>query len=395
MDEILPPRRLSELIGAIYDCALDPGGWETALADIADTFECSVVSLTLNDVHRNRFLLNKAVGWEPALLRLKSERHVAEINARLTEWLALQSSIDELFVTSVHLSQDYIRQSLYVEECLKPQGIVDIMHMFLRYTHSQFSEIGLGRHARQGVITEREVELGRLLLPHLRKAVTISGILDAQAIELGQMAQALDALVCGVVLTDERGSIVHANRSAERMMREGNPIRSARNVLAAGTPAASRELRSAISLAARDTTQLGQRSAVRLPDSGASPPLYAHVLPLTAGRIRTRLHPQALAAVFIGGTSEQGRAELLAGAFDLTSAEGRVLESLVAGHSLAETARHLGIAPSTAKTHLDHIFAKTGVSRQTELIRLAMRMALPVDADAPAAMPPPRAERPD
>ncbi len=214
MGEVLSHSRLSELIGSIYDCALDPDRWEATLSEVAEAFDCAVVSLTLNDLRNNRFLINKAAGWEPDLLRLKSERHVGEINARLTEWLTLQPTLDEMFVTSVHLSRDYIQNSLYVEECLKPQGIVDIMHMFLMHTHRQFAEIGLGRHVRQGSITPREIELGRLLLPHLRKAVTISNILDVRSIERAHMAQALDALRCGVVLTDEGGVILHANRSA-------------------------------------------------------------------------------------------------------------------------------------------------------------------------------------
>lgn len=378
MQEVLSHRRLSELIGAIYDCALDPDRWEATLAEVAEVFECSVVSLTLNDLGQNRFLINKAVGWKPELLRLKSERHVAEINARLTEWLAQQSSADEMFVTSVHLSPEYIHGSPYVAECLKPQGIVDIMHMFLMYTHRRFAEIGLGRHARQGIITAREVELGRLLLPHLRKAVTISGILDAQSIERARMADALDALRCGVVLADETGGILHANRSAERMMRNGGPIRSIRNVLSAGTSSATRELRDAILLAAREETLPGGGNVpIRLTEVGL-PPSYAHVLPLKAGDLRTRLQPHAAAAVFISTPEEQGEADLLAKAFSLTSAEARVLEALVAGHTLGETAAHLGIALSTAKTHLDRIFAKTGTSRQTALIRLAMQITRPV-----------------
>jgi len=382
--------RFSELIGAIYDCVLDPDRWETALAEVARCFDCAVVSLTLNDLHQNRFLLNKAAGWDPDLLRLKSERHVAEINARLTEWLAQQSSADEMFVTSVHLSPEYIQNSRYVEECLKPQGIVDIMHMFLMYTHRQFAEIGLGRHAGQGIITEREVELGRLILPHLRRAVTISGILEVQAIERARMAEALDALSCGVVLTDERGAILHANRSAEDMMRGSGAIRSSRNMLTASTPSANRELREAITLAARDEVRLGDAGvAVRLTDAD-EPPYVAHVLPMRSGNLRTQLQPSAAAAVFIGAADGQGTVDILARVFNLTSAETRVLEGLVSGHSLAATAEHLGIAPSTAKTHLDHIFAKTGVGRQTELIRLAMQMTRPVRAEPsgrPAAQP--------
>lgn len=370
--------RLSELIGAIYDCVLEPDHWETALTEVGRCLDCAVVSLTLNDLHQNRFLLNKAAGWDADLLRLKSERHVAEINARLTEWLAQQSSVDEMFVTSIHLSPEYIQQSRYVEECLKPQGIVDIMHMFLMYTHRQFAEIGLGRHAGQGVITEREVELGRLILPHLRRAVTISGILNVQTIERDRMAEALDALRCGVVLTDEGGEILHANRSAEEMMRDAKPIRSSRNVLTASTSSASRELRHAISLAARDEVRLGDAGvAVRLTDA-EQPPFFAHVLPMRSGNLRTQWQPSAVAAVFIGAPDEQGGVDMMSKVFHLTSAEARVLEGLVSGHSLSATAQHLGVAPSTAKTHLDHIFAKTGVSRQTELIRLAMQMTRPV-----------------
>jgi DNA-binding CsgD family transcriptional regulator/PAS domain-containing protein len=392
MGEVLSHRRLSELIGSIYDCALDPGLWEPTLSEVAATFDCSVVSLTLNDLQKNRFLINKAAGWEPDLLRLKSERHVGEINARLIEWLRLHSSLDEIFVTSLHLSRDYIEKSVYVEECLKPQGIVDIMHMFLMHTHRQFAEIGLGRHARQGVITPREIELGRLLLPHLRKAVAISDILDVRAIERAHMMEALNALRCGIILTDERGGILHANGSAEQMMRGEGPIRSSRHMLSASTSAASRALRKAIMHAARGDSHPGESGRpIRLTETDQVP-VYAHVLPLTTGDLRTRFQPNAVAAVFIAVPEGQNEGTgLLAQAFSLTCAEVRLLEGLVAGHTLAETALHLGIARSTAKTHLDHIFAKTGVSRQAELVRLTMQLTLPVHGTPPdPALPGPQ-----
>jgi len=60
-------------------------------------------------------------------------------------------------------------------------------------------------------------------------------------------------------------------------------------------------------------------------------------------------------------------------AFGLTCAEKRLLESLLAGRSLAETAGVLGVATTTAKTHLENIFHKTRVNRQAELMRLAAR----------------------
>ena len=43
---------------------------------------------------------------------------------------------------------------------------------------------------------------------------------------------------------------------------------------------------------------------------------------------------------------------------------------LAAGRSLDQAAERLGIARNTARSHLRGLFAKTGVSRQGELVRL-------------------------
>ena len=48
------------------------------------------------------------------------------------------------------------------------------------------------------------------------------------------------------------------------------------------------------------------------------------------------------------------------------------------GLGVKEAAEMLGIAETTAKTHLQHIFAKTGTSKQTELMHLFMSSAPPV-----------------
>jgi hypothetical protein len=45
------------------------------------------------------------------------------------------------------------------------------------------------RRARQSLITEREIELGGLLLPHIRRAVTISNVLDVKTIERSRLAE--------------------------------------------------------------------------------------------------------------------------------------------------------------------------------------------------------------
>jgi DNA-binding CsgD family transcriptional regulator len=70
--------------------------------------------------------------------------------------------------------------------------------------------------------------------------------------------------------------------------------------------------------------------------------------------------------------------EALRQAFALTKAEAPILEQLATGSSLAEAAERLGVARATAKSQLMRVFARTGVSRQSDLIHLAMTLVPPV-----------------
>jgi DNA-binding CsgD family transcriptional regulator/PAS domain-containing protein len=204
----------------------------------------------------------------------------------------------------------------------------------------------------------------------------IGDLLDTSTIERALIAHALDAFRCAVLLTDAEGTILHVNRAAGEMLREGLVIREVGGTLKAMSRAAASALRNAIRLAAKDEIELGRTGpAVRLTAADA-PPLFANVLPL-AGNSAT------IAAIFIALPPDHHHsAAVVAAAFGLTPAETRVLASLLTGLTVAETARDLGVVKATARSHLDHIFEKTGVTRQAELFRLAAQLVPPI---APSA----------
>lgn len=366
---------LSDLIGLIYDCVIDPSRWQDTLTRIAHALHSEKVILCLNDLQQDRALIEKSVGWEPFWLKERA-RHLPLIHGALRPWLLQQTSLDQPFVATREISASELEASTYVQACLRPQGIADVAHFFLISTPIRFSELVLFWQDWHGPMTEREMELGRLLLPHLRRAVAISDVLDIRTVERERLAQALDVLRHGVVLTDERGAVLHANRSAEHMARIGEPIKIAAGKLLAKSPQANTELQHAIRLAANDESEIGKAgAAIRLTDAHESP-AFAHVLPMTGGELRSRLQPNAAAAVFIEAAPDDiSGVEGLAAGFRLTPAETRVLAGLLSGSTLTEAADELGIARTTARTHLDNIFRKTGVSRQAELMQLATRIA--------------------
>jgi DNA-binding CsgD family transcriptional regulator len=64
---------------------------------------------------------------------------------------------------------------------------------------------------------------------------------------------------------------------------------------------------------------------------------------------------------------------ILDASFGLTPAEARVALGIARGETLASVAEAHGIAVTTAKTHLQSIFIKTGTHRQAELVALLAR----------------------
>src|SRR5262249_43941739 len=109
--------------------------------------------------------------------------------------------------------------------------------------------------------------------------------------------------------------------------------------------------------------------------------LVATVLPLNRGRWRTISGPFAgAAAVFVQDTmvAPLYPAEAFANLYGLTKAELRVLLAMAPGLAVKEAAAMLGIREVTARTHLQHIFAKTGTPKQTELLYLLRNSTPPV-----------------
>lgn len=214
---------LSNLIGSIYDCALDPSLWERTLVELRDAVSGRQAAIRLSDVSSGGFLIYKAVGIDPHWEK-EHTKHVSEVHTYLAGIQESSPSFDEPYVVSRRVPRAYRDASRYGHEFLRPQGLVDNMFWFLMKTPTRFGRISVARHEQQGIYTDAEFDIGVLLLPHLRRAMTISNVLDAQTIERARMAEALDALRCVVILCDQRGTILHANRSAEDMLRDGTLV---------------------------------------------------------------------------------------------------------------------------------------------------------------------------
>jgi DNA-binding CsgD family transcriptional regulator/PAS domain-containing protein len=378
IEEIASIAAFSELVGLIYDCALDPALWPEAIRGICVATSCTAGALDVRDMNTGATRIQQHWNISPEFLErmLQYGPEIAEIVSTVPD-LYTRPLDEPLWVTR---DVPAMFSSRYYHEWIKPQRIVDAIQLNMLRQRDRFGSLALSRHEHVGIASERDLAICRLLAPHIRRAVTVSNALDMQAVTLSTFEASLDLIATGVVLVDADARIVHANRAAQAMLQAGSPIRSDRGELRALMPETTTALRAAIARAAGSEAAIGGAGiGVPAPQADGAPSLI-HVLPLMSGDVRARIAPRAIAALFITPAVDGIGAPpaALAALFDLSPAEMRTLDRLVAGDTLAEAAQALGVALATVRTHLAHIFEKTGTSRQAELIRLAAKFAPPI-----------------
>ena len=73
--------------------------------------------------------------------------------------------------------------------------------------------------------------------------------------------------------------------------------------------------------------------------------------------------------------------------FGLTATEARLAIRLADGLSLREAAELMEVTESTVRTYSKRIFGKTGVSRQSELVRLVLKSVVQLAESESCAAP--------
>ena len=367
----------SQLIGSIYDCALDPTLWPPTLQKICEAFESHSAGVVLLDFMGSRDRLVRDWGptttWAERIvsvldsIKLIHRQFLGMTGPRLEEPIVLPRDL------APHIN---VFTTPFYKEWAEPQRIHQVMESVALSEPTRLGLLCMTRQSDRGYFTDDHVAMLRHLAPHIRRAITISDLLDLRTVERQAFAAVIDSLPTGICIVGEGGEILHANATAKSMLQSKGPIRSEAGRLRGLQQDETTELMSAIETARDNEAEIGAHGIgvpLHHPNGRSS---VAHVLPLTAGTIRTRLVPQALAAVFVNddGPVSFGNLDAVGRCFGFTPAETRLAALVLAGKTLADAASELSIAETTAKTHLQHVFMKCGVSRQVELVSLLNRL---------------------
>jgi len=210
--------KLSDLIGAIYDCALAPENWTHVLEAINRDLQFAASTLGVWPLRQGVEIINVTVGMDQDWLS-EAPKYQAEVEAAWggSERIA-QFPVDEPMVTSQAAGPQGLRDNRYYRDILLPRGLIDAVGVTIAREPSLLGYAVFSRHQSAGEIGASELDGLRLLGPHLRRAVTISNLFDMKAIEAASFASALDSFAFGLVLVDAQLGIVHENHVASTMM---------------------------------------------------------------------------------------------------------------------------------------------------------------------------------
>lgn len=366
--------RLDDLIGLIYEAALDSELWP------------HVVTRTL-----------RLIGGTGARLHVIDGRHRPKLSVDVDIPLDAVAEYDRDYLARcprVAYGMEHPEKSLVCDYMPISEKEIDrneIYDFFRRTAQIRYfiarrvrkddgnAWLSIQRSRRQGHAQARELKLMQTIGVHVEKALTIAGALAALRTRVESLEATAERMHQALVLLAPDGSVDYCNTAATKALaaQDGLFLRGrAIHAQNAKDDAALRHMLARLRQAPPVLPGAGDLAVIRRPSGQRPYVVRGFVLPVHSGlqgsaalRATLLIHDPCLKIA-------QDREAMLALAFGLTPAEAKVAVLLAEGQTVAQAADTLDIAKGTVRVHLESIFRKTGVRRQSQLVGLVLKTLL-------------------
>jgi DNA-binding CsgD family transcriptional regulator len=365
-------QQLSELIGEIYDAALDASLWSGVVGKAGRFVGGPVAAIfAKSPTAMNGSIYYHSGDRDPSFRQLYFAKYMKFDPMTTAQYF---SDVEQPMAVADIMPYHEFLETRFYKEWAEPQGMVDAVTAVLDKSVTSAAMFGVFRYQEDGIVDDETRRRMRLIVPHIRRSVLFGRLFDLRAAEAASLADAIDGLSTGMCLVDAVGRIVHANTACHVILDARDVLSVIGGRIVARDPNTDQTFRELFAAAGGGDAAVGTQG-IALPLRAQDGSHYvAHVLPLTSGARRLAgIAYAATAALFIRKVAMETppAPEIIARAYHLTPTELRVLLAIVEVGGVRETAVVLGIAESTVRTHLGHLFEKTGAGRQADLVKLA------------------------
>jgi DNA-binding CsgD family transcriptional regulator len=352
------------MIDRMYEAALIPDKWPQILDDLSAVAGAVGATLISSDMNDFRYIASPgfggfmadflAGGWTQHNTRLP-----ALLNARHAGFV-----IEEDVFTP-----DEIENNKMIREFLRPRDLGWATATAFTVPTGDTLVVTIERRFDKGPVPRSAVAALDGLRPHLGRAALMSARLQLERVKATVTALNLLGLPAAVLSRSHR--VVAANDLLEALIPRVLTDRRERVTLA--DPQADRLLLKALARPHRGTPL-----SVPVAAQGRDPALVVHLVPVLGDACDVFVNAAFVLVVTPVEPAKVTDAEVIQALFDLTASEARVARGIAQGATVDELAQRHGVSAGTIRNQMKAVFAKTGVSRQVDLVRLLGGLSLRV-----------------
>jgi DNA-binding CsgD family transcriptional regulator len=361
----------AELVGRLFEAAIDPRRWAGLSADIAHAFDAGSGALLILGPQTALSYLDATANLAGPPMRdyaaYYRERDVWSLQARQPGWGSAQLGSDLV------RNSEFEHTEFYTDFC-RAAGVFHAIGCTVPLPDAKFGQLSIHRPRSARAFNEDDRSRLNALLPFFLRALQLRDKL--QQASLGGLCGValLDCVDTAVFLVDDELRLLHANAAAGALLVRDGALRLLDGRLvqqdSAGARSLGRMVRAVLAAAPGPQSLCLERRG--------RPPLLLTAAPFLAQDAPPGQSPRAVVMVR-DPEAHRLPCDALRQLFGLTPAEAGVAQALAHGDALEKIAVDLDISLHTVKTHLQKLFRKTGTRRQGELVALLHA--------TPAAMP--------
>lgn len=374
---------LHTLINLIYEAACDPARWPEFLR----AFACAVEGRgTLVYTHNFETMdastacegefPNAIVGFDPQFLSTL-ESHYTHVNV----WAQNETLLEpgRPVTGSMLYPERELPKTEFYGDWLRPQDYFHAIGGIIIRDGPWAMKFSCLRSRGMGDFNPEEMRLYQTLLPHIARAANIQRrFAFLQSLSNSSLA-VLDTVPAAVMLLDASARALHSNAAADAELRRADPFRlgPTGEICVRGVSHAQTAVRTAIGAALDPARSVKERlSTVAQVSRRNGELLSVQALPLPQGQrvqrgtmIGRRLAACALVVHGVAKCVPAVGLQLLRHVYGLTPAEVQVALAIAEGETVKGYAERRRISRNTAASQLKRAFDKTGLRRQSELVR--------------------------
>ncbi len=359
---------LSVLLEALYAGPLEEDPWQEFLSLCSSRLNAMAATLILRPLEGNRPGLMINSGGE-AKFETAYQEHYFEVD------LFVGMRPREVGTLHERIAQEDLEKSDFYRHYLKPTGSGYILGVDLPVPGVD-ARFRITRGTDSYDFDEQDKEFVRLLVPHLEQAIKYFTRLHKLESERDLYANTVNQLSVGTMILDSDGKVLDINEKAQGIISLNDGVSVINGFIDLGIPRKTAELKSHIRsvLNAQHTERTALVKAVSVERRSGDRDFSLVVKPIpTAQWYEGKTIPAV--AIFISDPDAVIAApeSTLSTLFGLTNAEATVSLLLANDLSLDDVAEELGITRNTVRAHLRAIFSKTGVTKQTMLVRMILK----------------------